>query len=136
MQTASLISLPKNVIAVTGYTNCFIFLLSKKENQMAQISPRSAMDTLANAVQNRSPHSEGNLTKQIENQTAKIPSVGFLGLAIGSMVASAALAFFSERKEYANFVGLWAPSFLLIGIYNKLVKLQGSDMQETSHGRV
>jgi hypothetical protein len=44
------------------------------------------------------------------------------------MVLSAGLAIFSERKEFANFVGLWAPSFLLIGIYNKLVKLQGSDM--------
>lgn len=71
---------------------------------------------------------EGELTKRIEEQTAKVPSVGFLGLAIGSMALSAGLALFSERKELANFVGLWAPSFLLIGIYNKIVKLQGSDM--------
>jgi hypothetical protein len=71
---------------------------------------------------------EGELTKRIEEQTAKVPSVGFLGLAIGSMALSAGLAIFSERKEFANFVGLWAPSFLLLGIYNKMVKLQGSDM--------
>ena len=74
-----------------------------------------------------SPHQEGQLTKKIEEQTARVPSVGYLGLAIGSMVLSAGLALFARKKEFANFVGLWAPSFLLIGIYNKLVKLEGSD---------
>jgi hypothetical protein len=75
------------------------------------------------------PPVEGEMTKRIEQQTAKIPSIGFLGLAVGSMVASAALAFVAQRKELANFVGLWAPSLLLIGIYNKLVKLEGSDFR-------
>lgn len=70
---------------------------------------------------------EGEVTKKIEQQTAKIPSIGFLGLAVGSMLASAGLAFLADRKDLANFVGLWAPSLLLIGVYNKLVKLQGSD---------
>ena len=69
----------------------------------------------------------GALTKKIEKQTAKVPSIAYLNMALGSMVLSAGLAIFAERKEYANFVGLWAPSFLLIGIYNKLVKLEGSD---------
>jgi hypothetical protein len=73
--------------------------------------------------------SEGELTKRIEEQTARIPSLGYLGLAVGSMVISGALALFSDRdrKPLANFVGLWAPTFLLIGLYNKLVKLEGSD---------
>lgn len=70
---------------------------------------------------------EGEVTKKIEQQTAKIPSIGFLGLAVGSMLASAGLAFLADRKDLANFVGLWAPSLLLIGVYNKLVKLEGSD---------
>lgn len=67
---------------------------------------------------------EGQMTKQIERQTAKMPSIGYLGLALGSMALSGILAVTAERKELANFVGLWAPSFLLIGIYNKLVKLE------------
>ena len=75
------------------------------------------------------PH-EGKLTSVIEKQGAKIPSGVFLGLAIGSMVVSAGIALLAERKEYANFVGLWAPSFLLIGIYNKLIKQVGSDYRE------
>ena len=102
---------------------------------MAQTTQRSTLDTLTNAVQNRSPNIEGDLTKKVENQTARIPSLGYLGLAVGSMVASAVLALVSKKKEYANFVGLWAPSFLLIGIYNKLVKLEGSDMSESSRRR-
>ncbi len=73
-------------------------------------------------------HREGSVTKTIEAQTSKIPSGVFLGFALGSMVVSALLAL-TKRKEMANFVGLWAPSFLLLGIYNKLVKTVGSDRQ-------
>jgi hypothetical protein len=72
---------------------------------------------------------EGEMTKKIESVTARVPSLGYLGLALGSMALSAGLAIVSERKTMANFVGLWVPSFLLMGIYNKLVKLEGSDAQ-------
>jgi len=30
-----------------------------------------------------------------------------------------------DRK--ANFIGHWAPTFLLLGLYNKMVKLHGSE---------
>lgn len=84
---------------------------------------------------NRQTAHEGKLTEKIEQQTAKIPSVGFLSLAIGSMLASAGIQFFSKRKDVANFVGLWVPSLLLIGIYNKLVKIENERRWETSVGR-
>ena len=67
---------------------------------------------------------EGNMTRGIEEQTAKIPSVGYLGVAIGSMAVSAALAFIFKKRDLANFVGLWAPSLLIIGLYNKVVKIE------------
>jgi hypothetical protein len=38
---------------------------------------------------------EGETTRKIERQTAKIPSLSWLGLAVGSMVVSAGLAVFS-----------------------------------------
>lgn len=95
---------------------------------MAQTAMENVRNQVSGMMQRNQTLEEGELTKRIEEQTAKVPSVGFLGLAIGSMALSAGLALFSERKELANFVGLWAPSFLLIGIYNKIVKLQGSDM--------
>ena len=31
------------------------------------------------------------------------------------------------KDHAANFVGQWAPTFLILGMYNKIVKLQGSD---------
>jgi len=71
---------------------------------------------------------EDMVTKTIEKQTSKMPSVGWLGLAFGAMAISAGLEVFSgKRKDPAAFVGLWVPTFLLFGIYNKLVKLEGSD---------
>jgi len=65
--------------------------------------------------------SEGNTTSMVEARTAKLPSLTFLGLALGSMVASAALVM-SGRKQLGNFVGQWAPSILIMGLYNKLAK--------------
>lgn len=70
---------------------------------------------------------EGNLTKKVERATTKIPSLAYLGLAVGSMVLSASLAAFTRRKTVANFIGLWVPTIMLVGVYNKLVKLEGSD---------
>ncbi len=78
-----------------------------------------------------SSHREGTMTRMIEHQTAKIPSGVFLGLAIGSMVTSLGLALVQGKsKGWANFVGQWAPSFLILGLYNKLVKVEGSDRTE------
>lgn len=94
---------------------------------MARVTGKSGiLSNLSEQAQDiaQQPPQEGEMTRRIEQQTAKIPSIGFLGLAVGSMVASAALAFFAQRKELATFVGLWAPSLLLIGVYNKLVKLE------------
>jgi hypothetical protein len=71
-------------------------------------------------------HAEGPVAKAIEQQTAKLPSDTFLWLAIASMGASAALQL-SGKRHAGLFVGQWAPSFLLFGVYNKLVKQFGSD---------
>ena len=71
-------------------------------------------------------HTEGRVAKAIEQQTAKLPSDTFLWLAVASMGASAVLQL-SGNRHAGLFVGQWAPSFLLFGIYNKLVKQLGSD---------
>jgi hypothetical protein len=76
-------------------------------------------------------HSEGAVARTIEKQTAKLPSDTFLWLALGSMAASAALQV-AGNKHASMFVGQWAPSFLLFGIYNKLVKQLGSDRTENA----
>jgi hypothetical protein len=72
---------------------------------------------------------EGNVARAIEHQTAKLPSDIFLWAALASIAT--ALAFqMLDREKNALFVGEWAPTFLLLGIYNKLVKQLGSDRGE------
>ncbi len=71
-------------------------------------------------------HSEGIVARTIEAQTAKLPSDLFLWLAGGSIIASLILKS-NGRAHDALFVGQWPAPFLLLGIYNKLVKLMGSD---------
>jgi hypothetical protein len=74
----------------------------------------------------RPEHSEGQIARTIEEQTAKLPSDTFLWAALGSMAVSAALQIAGNQKT-SIFIGQWAPSFLLLGLYNKLVKVAGSD---------
>lgn len=71
-------------------------------------------------------HSEGPIAKAIESQTTKLPSDTFLWLALGSIGVSAALQVMGQ-KERSNFVGQWAPAFLVLGLYNKMVKILGSE---------
>jgi hypothetical protein len=74
----------------------------------------------------REEHREGTVARSIEQQTAKLPSDLFLWAAFGSIAGS--LAFNVSRKGHAAlFLGQWAPTLLLLGIYNKLVKLHGSE---------
>ena len=76
-------------------------------------------------------HSEGRVAKTIEDQTAKLPSDTFLWLAVGAMTASATLQIMGN-KHVSLFVGQWAPTFLIFGLYNKLVKQLGSDRTENA----
>ena len=74
-------------------------------------------------------HSEGTVAKTIEKQTAKLPSDLFLWLAGGSIATSLALNI-TGHEEKSHFVGQWVAPFLLLGVYNKLVKQLGSDRTE------
>lgn len=71
-------------------------------------------------------HSEGKVAKTIEQQTAKLPSDIFLWAAIASMGISLALKLMG-RKHDSLFVGQWPAPFLLFGVYNKIVKVEGHD---------
>lgn len=84
---------------------------------------------------------EGPLARRIEEQTAKIPSDVFLWAAGAAVVGSLALQIFGLRSRsmrglglggrtrapLAGFIGQWVPSLLLLGVYNKIVKVAGSD---------
>lgn len=76
-------------------------------------------------------HAEGRVAKTIENHTAKLPSDAFLWMAVGSMAVSATMQIMGNR-HVSLFVGQWAPTFLIFGLYNKLVKQLGSDRTENA----
>jgi hypothetical protein len=71
-------------------------------------------------------HAEGQVARAIEEQTSKLPSDTFLWAALGSIGLSLTLQMMG-KKETANFVGQWAPTLLILGLYNKLVKVAGHD---------
>jgi hypothetical protein len=66
------------------------------------------------------------VAKTIENQTAKLPSDLFLWAAGCSIASSLALRLLG-RKDGSNWVGQWAPVLLILGLYNKIVKVAGHD---------
>lgn len=73
-----------------------------------------------------SAHAEGPVAKRIEQQTARVPSDWFLWAAGGAIATSLMLQISGKRHE-SEFVGQWAPTILILGLYNKLVKQLGSD---------
>lgn len=76
---------------------------------------------------NQNPqHKEGKVATAIEEQTAKIPSDVFLWASLGSMALSLTMQA-AGKKHTSLFFGQWAAPFLLLGLYNKLVKLEGHD---------
>ena len=80
-------------------------------------------------VLDNTTHREGKVAKAIEQQTAKLPSDLFLWAALGAMGVSLALKL-AKKDHEALFVGQWPAPFLLLGLYNKIVKLEGSDKED------
>jgi hypothetical protein len=78
----------------------------------------------------KSDFEEGRVAKAIEEQTAKLPSDAFLWGAVGCIAGAFALHFILGRKEDGVYVGLWVPTLLILGTYNKLVKQRGHDITE------
>lgn len=69
---------------------------------------------------------EGRLARRIESETSRLPSDVFLWAALASMAVSAGFKI-AKRKHTSLFIGQWAAPFLILGIYNKLVKQLGHD---------
>lgn len=72
-------------------------------------------------------HAEGPVARSIEEQTARLPSDIFLWAALGCIAGAFSLHFLMGRKEDGVYVGLWVPTLLILGTYNKLVKQHGHE---------
>ena len=84
---------------------------------------------------NNKKHKEGKVAEMLEEQTAKIPSDIYLWAAVGSMTLSLGL-FLAKKKHASIFFGQWAPSLLIIGLYNKLVKVEGHDKEDRNEEKL
>ena len=73
----------------------------------------------------RPEHVENRLTRLVEQQVAKVPSNVFLVAALGAMAASMGFEV-AGRLRVSRFVGMWPGPLLVMGVYNKLVKIYGA----------
>ncbi len=69
---------------------------------------------------------EDQITASIEQFTSQIPSSIYLAAALASMAVSVGYKV-AKKSDMALFIGQWAAPFLILGLYNKMVKQHGSD---------
>src|ERR1044071_8047170 len=89
---------------------------------------QSTMDKTMENLPKPDPR-EDIVTKGIEQYTASVPSTMYLSVAIAAMGLSLALQI-AGRGKWGNFVAQWVPTWLIIGLYNKIVKVQGHDQTD------
>lgn len=83
--------------------------------------PWNATETIKDAAVQG--HEEMN--RVAEKASSKTPTLLFTYAAIGSILVSAFMQF-RGKKDLSLFIGQWVPSFLLFGLYNKIIKTQGA----------
>lgn len=86
--------------------------------------------------QDRPGRSEGRVARAIEMRTSRIPSDVFLWAAGAAMVASGVIQLLAVRRMRRAYraplfligrrIEILAPMLLMLGVYNKLVKLHES----------
>ncbi len=85
---------------------------------------------MVNTTLTQPERTEGPVARKIETQTSKIPSDVFLWSAAAALGTSFALQLMNKR-ERSMFVGQWVPTLLLLGVYNKIVKVAGHDRNDS-----
>jgi hypothetical protein len=110
-------------------------------NTYTDVSRAPVIDGPQEFVADTDKYREGPIARKIERRTARLPSDLFLWVAGGAVALSLSLqiaGMMRGRKRtlfgrstpsvpLAGFVGQWVPSLLLLGVYNKIVKVAGSD---------
>ena len=86
-------------------------------------------ETPIGADQSSPQPTEDEFTKSVEEYTASIPSSAYLGIAVGAMGLSL-LCQVAGRGKWGNFIAQWVPTWLIIGLYNKVVKVEGHDQRD------
>jgi hypothetical protein len=129
---------------VVGFARHKIFISISIKNDLHQNIKAMETKTIENSIKDikkatskiNPAHKEGPVARAIENQTAKLPSDTFLWISLSAMAGALTLKLL-KKDHLALFVGQWAAPFLMFGIYDKLVKLEGHDKTDRgkTHGR-
>lgn len=61
------------------------------------------------------------MQKQYFRLTDQVPEQVWYWAAIGSIIGSAIL-FMMQKRDWSIFVGQWPPTFLLFGLFHKLIR--------------
>jgi hypothetical protein len=112
---------------------CRLEFIEKLTPSMKEDSMDNYEGALGTGQSQRPSKTEDEFTKTVEDYTAAIPSSAFLGVAVGAMALSLALQIGGQGK-WGNFIAQWVPTWLVIGLYNKLVKLEGHDQSDRGDG--
>ena len=80
---------------------------------------------LRDQAQDKAEAVTGTVNAYVEKTAEVTPSLLFAGAALLSIAASLILQLRGKR-HWGLFVGHWAPTFLLFGLYNKLSKTVGA----------
>lgn len=86
----------------------------------------TADDKLKRSPTEALKHGKDKVDRLAEKASSIAPSNAFVLAALASIAVSAYMQL-TGRRQWSLFVGEWAPSFLLFGIFNKLTKNLGSD---------
>jgi len=90
-------------------------------------------ETIVKDTLHSTANTYNSVSKAIRHQTNRVPTSTFLILAGGAVALSLGLALTQRRKGWANFVGEWVPSLLILGLYNKMFKTPGSIKEPSYH---
>jgi len=91
-------------------------------------------ETVIKDTLNTTANTYNSVSRSIRHQATKVPTSMFLLIAGGAVALSLGLAVTQRRKGWANFVGEWVPSILILGLYNKMFKTPESrGMKEPSY---
>jgi hypothetical protein len=110
-------------------TSLYMGSASPRHEKVAYTLWRRYTTMRATLTGTKNDHTEGVVARTIEEQTAKLPSDTFLWASLGAIATSLVLQTLGKKAE-SLFIGQWAPTFLILGLYNKIVKELGSDAHE------
>lgn len=89
---------------------------------------------MANQIPQTYEQHEGKVTRMIERESKRVPTdlfliaagasiVGSLLFQIGTSARRRRFGMASRGGQLSLFIGQWAPTFLLLGLYNKMLKM-------------